>query len=156
MNNKDESQQDSEEMETENLFKEESENTEDIKEDVNTEEFVDDKNPRQENNSLSETQIRFISEKIAGDWKKLAVKIGIYFFNPYWKMINWFFFVGYKPDEIEYIVQNHSTELEQAENLLLLWFGDDEDATVENLLYILEGLGLNDACDSIKNEFNVS
>ncbi|XP_044749657.1 THO complex subunit 1 [Coccinella septempunctata] len=138
VNNKDESQQDTEEMETENLFKEESENTEDIKEEVNTEEFVDDKNPRQENKSLSESQIRFISEKIASDWKKLATKI------------------GYKPDEIEFIVQNHNTELAQAENLLLLWFGDDEDATIENLLYILEGLGLNEACDSIKSEFNIS
>ncbi|KAL3284462.1 hypothetical protein HHI36_018623 [Cryptolaemus montrouzieri] len=136
--NNQESQQDTEEMETENLFKEESENTEDIKEDVTTEEFVDDKNPRNDNKNINDTQLQFMSEKVAPNWKKLAAKI------------------GFKPDEVEFFEHEHPSEVDRAKNMLQLWFEDDEDATIENFLYILEGLEMNLAAEDIKNEFNIS
>ncbi|KAK9886779.1 hypothetical protein WA026_018432 [Henosepilachna vigintioctopunctata] len=123
-------------MESENLFKEEQ--TEDIKEEVNTEEFVDDKNPRTDNKNITPVQLEFISEKVVTDWKKLATKL------------------GFKPDEIEFFEQENPNDVDKAKNMLGLWFEDDEDATIENFLYILEGLEMNHAAESIKSEFNVS
>lgn len=36
--------------------------------------------------------------------------------------------------------------------MLQLWVDDDEDASVENLLYILEGLEMSEACDALKSD----
>lgn len=66
------------------------------------------------------------------DWKKLAVKL------------------GFKPDEIQFIETENATDPARARNLLQLWFDDDEDASVENLQYIMEGLKLVDACEALK------
>ena len=35
--------------------------------------------------------------------------------------------------------------------MLQLWFDDDEDASVENLLYIMEGLKMAEACEILKS-----
>lgn len=66
------------------------------------------------------------------DWKKLATKL------------------GFKADEIQFIETENATDTARAKNLLQLWFDDDEDASVENLLYIMEGLELVDACEALK------
>lgn len=63
-------------------------------------------------------------------------------------------FLGYKPDEIEFFKNENSTEFDQARNLLQIWFEDDEDATLDNLLYILEGLEMHDAAEAVRNELN--
>lgn len=34
--------------------------------------------------------------------------------------------------------------------MLKLWFDDDEDASVENLLYIMEGLKMTEACEALR------
>lgn len=70
----------------ENIFKEE------IKQE--NEEFVDDSNPRPTAIGVSAMQLHNFSEKIAPDWKKLAIKLGIY---------NFFFFTTdlfYKPADL--------------------------------------------------------
>lgn len=42
--------------------------------------------------------------------------------------------------------------MERAKNILQIWFEDDEDASIDNLLYILEGLGMNDAALAVRDE----
>lgn len=54
----------------ENLFKEE------IK--PENEEFVDDSNPRPTTASVTLIQLQNFADKVAPDWKKLAVKLGIF------------------------------------------------------------------------------
>lgn len=41
-----------------------------------------------------------------------------------------------------------------ARNVLQLWFEDDEDATMENLLYILEGLEMTAAAEAVRSVLN--
>lgn len=67
------------------------------------------------------------------DWRKLAAKL------------------GYKPDEVQYFESENATDVLRAKNMLQLWCDDDEDASVENLLYIMEGLGMAEACEALKN-----
>ncbi|KAG5873225.1 hypothetical protein JTB14_005678, partial [Gonioctena quinquepunctata] len=60
----------------------------------------------------------------------------------------------FKQDEIDFFRNENPTPEEQAKNLLQLWFEDDEDATLENLVYILEGLEMYEAAEAVKNEIN--
>ncbi|CAG4950795.1 unnamed protein product [Colias eurytheme] len=92
----------------------------------------DDKITRARLTMITETQLDAVSKKLT-DWKKLAVKL------------------DYKPDEIEYFETENATDEARAKNMLKLWFDDDEDASVENLLYIMEGLELVEACEALKN-----
>ncbi|XP_045495880.1 THO complex subunit 1 [Colias croceus] len=92
----------------------------------------DDKTERARLTMITETQLDAVSKKLT-DWKKLAVKL------------------DYKPDEIEYFETENATDEARAKNMLKLWFDDDEDASVENLLYIMEGLELVEACEALKN-----
>lgn len=66
-----------------------------------------------------------------------------------------YLFLGYKPDEIDFFKNENPTEFEQAKNLLHLWFEDDEDATLDNLLYILEGLEMHEAAEAVRSEINM-
>lgn len=81
---------------------------------------------------ISPTQLEALSVKLT-DWKKLATKL------------------GYKADEIQFFETENATDEKRAKNMLQLWFDDDEDASVENLLYIMEGLKMVDACEALKN-----
>lgn len=81
---------------------------------------------------ITPAQLDALSSKLT-DWKKLAIKL------------------GYKADEIQYFESENATDASRAKNMLQLWFDDDEDASVENLLYILEGLKMADACDALRN-----
>jgi THO complex subunit 1 len=68
-----------------------------------------------------------VAEFVGDGWKKLAVKI------------------GFDKDMISELESNRSTGVETAENILKIWADEDVDATVENLEYMLEGLGFLDA-----------
>lgn len=80
---------------------------------------------------ITPSQLEAVSAKLV-DWKKLAAKL------------------GFKPDEIQFFESENATEAARARNMLQLWFDDDEDASVENLLYIMEGLELTEACEALK------
>ncbi|CAH0584087.1 unnamed protein product [Chrysodeixis includens] len=82
---------------------------------------------------ISSTQLDALSSKLT-DWKKLAAKL------------------GYKADEIQFFETENATDAARAKNMLQLWFDDDEDASVENLLYIMEGLKMTEACEALKND----
>lgn len=85
--------------------------------------------------NISQTQLENICSKLGDNWKKLAAKF------------------GFKPDEIAFFEDAHATIEQRAMNVLQIWFLDDDDASLENLCYILEGLGLNDVSDLVKNEY---
>ncbi|KAL0872164.1 hypothetical protein ABMA27_004572 [Loxostege sticticalis] len=91
-----------------------------------------DKAARSKITMINSTQLDAVSAKLT-DWKKLAAKL------------------GYKPDEIQFFESENATDEARAKNMLQLWFDDDEDASVENLLYIMEGLKMADACEALKN-----
>ncbi|KAH9638972.1 hypothetical protein HF086_000898 [Spodoptera exigua] len=91
-----------------------------------------DKTSRSRVTMISPAQLEALSSKLT-DWKKLAAKL------------------GYKADEIQFFETENATDSARAKNMLQLWFDDDEDASVENLLYIMEGLKMTDACEALKN-----
>jgi THO complex subunit 1 len=91
-----------------------------------------DKAARSRVTMISSTQLDALSTKLT-DWKKLATKL------------------GYKPDEIQFFETENATDSARAKHMLQLWFDDDEDASVENLLYTMEGLKMADACDALRN-----
>ncbi|XP_045450663.1 THO complex subunit 1 [Melitaea cinxia] len=92
----------------------------------------DDKVTRSKVTMITPTQLDALASKLT-DWKKLAAKL------------------GYKPDEIQFFETENATDIARAKNMLQLWFDDDEDASVENLLYIMEGLEMTEACETLKN-----
>ncbi|CAB3259626.1 unnamed protein product [Arctia plantaginis] len=91
-----------------------------------------DKTTRSRVTTISSSQMEALCSKLT-DWKKLGSKL------------------GYKPDEIQFFETENATDPLRAKNMLTLWFDDDEDASVENLLYILEGLKMTEACEALKN-----
>lgn len=130
------SEQNDAEME-ENLFKaDEEQSTEEMNKQTETEEFTDDNNPRVPAPNVTMSQLQNFAEKIGDEWKKLASKL------------------GFKQDEVQFFIDNNENEVERAKNVIHLWFEDDEDATLENFLYILEGLGLNEAAEAVRAELN--
>lgn len=130
------SEQNDAEME-ENLFKaDEEQSTEEMNKQTETEEFADDKNPRAPAPNVTMSQLQNFAQKIGDEWKKLASKL------------------GFKQDEVQFFIDNNENEVERAKNMIHLWFEDDEDATLENFVYILEGLGLNEAAEAVRAELN--
>ncbi|CAK1550625.1 unnamed protein product [Leptosia nina] len=96
----------------------------------------EDKPARTRLTMITDTQLDSVAAKLA-DWKKLAAKL------------------SYRPDEIEYFETENATDEARAKNMLKLWFDDDEDASVENLLYIMEGLEMVEACVTGAQEWNL-
>ncbi|CAH2039862.1 unnamed protein product, partial [Iphiclides podalirius] len=80
---------------------------------------------------ISAPQLAAVAAKL-DDWKRLATKL------------------GYKPDEVQFFETESATDAARASSMLRLWFDDDEDASVESLLYIMEGLKMLDACEALK------
>lgn len=78
------------------------------------------------------TQFHSFCEKLSTNWKTLALKL------------------GYKQDEIQFIETQNTEAVDQARNLLHLWFEDDDDSTLENFLYILEGLQFDDVAEEVR------
>ncbi|XP_022917022.1 THO complex subunit 1 [Onthophagus taurus] len=71
-------------------------------------------------------------EKSAYNWKKLAAKI------------------GFKPDEITFFEAENKDDFSRAKNMLHVWFEDDDDSTLENFCYYLEGLEMSEAVEAVK------
>lgn len=110
----------------ENLFKQEETN-EEIKQTECDEDYIQFKVT-----ILTNNQFETFCEKIAPNWKKLAAKL------------------DYKQDEIEFFAMQNSSDVESSRNMLHVWFEDDDDSTLENFCYILEGLDMIDAADAVK------
>ncbi|KAK0161819.1 hypothetical protein PV327_008231 [Microctonus hyperodae] len=83
-------------------------------------------------NPVSREMIAKLSEVLKGDWEKLATKL------------------GYRQDEIDFF-QGKPTQFEQCKTMLEIWADADEDASVENLAYILEGLNFTEAATMLKS-----
>ncbi|XP_011315035.1 THO complex subunit 1 [Fopius arisanus] len=82
-------------------------------------------------NPVSVEMIEKLSEVLKEDWEKLAAKL------------------GYNSGEIEFF-QGKPTRYEQCKTMLQIWSEADEDASVENLAYILEGLEFDKAVAVLK------
>lgn len=76
--------------------------------------------------------IKALADKIAEHWKKLASKLGL------------------NNDEVLYIETENPSVVDQCKQMLQIWFDDDEDASLDNLAYVLEGLELVSASDLAK------
>ncbi|XP_065156071.1 LOW QUALITY PROTEIN: THO complex subunit 1-like [Atheta coriaria] len=81
---------------------------------------------------LTVTQFHNICRALRDDWLILAKKL------------------DYRPDEIDFIISHNPEPSQQIRNLLNVWFEEDDDSTLENFLYILEGLELTDAAEEVK------
>ncbi|XP_044003387.1 THO complex subunit 1 isoform X2 [Aphidius gifuensis] len=77
-------------------------------------------------NPVSTDIIDKLSEVLKDDWQKLASKL------------------GYARDEIKFF-ESKPTQYDQCQSMLKIWSEADDDASIENLLYILEGLDLTEA-----------
>ncbi|XP_073947578.1 THO complex 1-like protein Hpr1 [Choristoneura fumiferana] len=119
-----------EQMEADLIKEEDHNDMEQVPDSTNLDEDYD-KAARSRVTMISPAQLDAVSAKLT-DWKKLAAKL------------------GYKPDEIQYFETENATDVLRAKNMLQLWFDDDEDASVENLLYIMEGLEMAEACEALK------
>ncbi|CAL8101775.1 unnamed protein product [Orchesella dallaii] len=71
---------------------------------------------------LSEEELKKLGRSIGDDWKKLALKL------------------GFKNDEVEYFAEHHKDDA--AITMLKNWQDQDDDATVADLIYQLEGIKL--------------
>jgi len=82
-------------------------------------------------NHVNPEMVARLSEALKQDWPKLATKL------------------GYTAEEIGFF-QGKTTQYEQCKSMLEIWAEEDEDASVENLAYILEGLGFTEALAALK------
>ncbi|XP_012271663.1 THO complex subunit 1 [Orussus abietinus] len=83
-------------------------------------------------NKVNSEMVAKLSEALKDDWKKLAAKL------------------GYTNDEIIFF-QSKPTPFEQCKTMLEIWAEEDEDASMENLAYILEGLNCTNALAVLKS-----
>ncbi|XP_074098422.1 THO complex 1-like protein Hpr1 isoform X1 [Cotesia typhae] len=82
-------------------------------------------------NFVTVEMIEQLSEVLKNNWEKLASKL------------------GYAADEIDFF-RGKPTQYEQCKTMLDIWVDADEDASVENLAYILEGLDFHEAVGLLK------
>ncbi|KAL9693567.1 hypothetical protein quinque_012852 [Culex quinquefasciatus] len=82
--------------------------------------------------TVTRDQMAELAPSIGKDWKRLAAKL------------------GYGTDEIQYLESENATVTDQCRHLLQLWFEDDMDASLDQLAYILEGLEMLSAAESVK------
>lgn len=61
-----------------------------------------------------------------------------------------FLCLGYTPDLLKFFADSNTNAPEQCRTMLQHWFNDDDDASLDNLSYILEGLDMIAAADAIK------
>ncbi|KAH0951356.1 hypothetical protein HN011_005106 [Eciton burchellii] len=106
----------------EDVLKQESEQVDSEGTDMKTRKF----------NKVTSEMVMKLSESLSNDWKKLATKL------------------GYTTDEIAFF-QSKPTPFEQCKSMLEIWAEEDEDASVENLIYILEGLKYTEALTVLKS-----
>ncbi|XP_015518001.1 THO complex subunit 1 isoform X1 [Neodiprion pinetum] len=83
-------------------------------------------------NKVTADIVAKLSDILKGNWKDLAAKF------------------GYHANEIAFF-QKKRTQYEQCKSMLEIWAEEDEDASIENLAYILEGLGFTEAVAVLKS-----
>lgn len=120
--------------EEENLFKDTQ--VDDTGEDIKTEEFSEETGVPRVEKKITPEQLQAVSGKVGPDWRKLGNKL------------------GFKQDLIQFFEQEHEKEVDRTKHMLQLWFEDDEDANLDNFLYILEGLEMEEAAEYVRNEIN--
>ncbi|XP_063981121.1 THO complex subunit 1 [Diachasmimorpha longicaudata] len=102
-----------------------------LKQESETVEAENSDNKARKLNPVSMEMIEKLSEVLKEDWEKLATKL------------------GYNSREIEFF-QGKPTQYEQCKTMLQIWVEADEDASAENLAYILEGLNFEKAVAVLK------
>ncbi|XP_037827957.1 THO complex subunit 1 [Lucilia sericata] len=94
--------------------------------------------PEEDNNghsnlvTASKEQIEELAPLIGDDWKKLGKKL------------------GYTADELLYFETEHTERDGGCVAMLVNWFADDDDASLDNLAYTMEGLEINTAAKAVK------
>lgn len=58
--------------------------------------------------------------------------------------------IGFKNDELLYFQMEHPTATIACVQMLTNWISDDDDATLDNWAYMLEGLEMNTAAEAVK------
>lgn len=99
---------------------------------LKTDQLTPDEKNTHKSIMITQDQLLLLSPIIGNDWKKLAVKL------------------GYSSDEILFFESENAKVSDQCKAMLNIWFDDDMDASLDNLAYILEGLGLLTACATVK------
>ncbi|CAD7084410.1 unnamed protein product [Hermetia illucens] len=99
---------------------------------LKTEQLTPDDKNTHKTNPVTKENIVEISGKIGSDWKKLGKKL------------------GYSADELLFFETENPTTTSQCKAMLSIWFEDDDDASLDNLAYILEGLDLHVAAAAVK------
>ncbi|XP_054726053.1 THO complex subunit 1 [Anastrepha obliqua] len=92
----------------------------------------DDRNAHTKPMTASREQIEEIAPLIGDDWKKLGKKL------------------GYTVDELLYFETEHPDRDGGCIAMLSNWFADDDDASLDNWAYMLEGLEINAAAKAVK------
>lgn len=112
----------------------------------------DDKNTHKTAIATPE-QLKELSVIIGGSWQKLGHKLGessLFAFIVCWKQFLIVLYLGYTPDLLKFFADSNTNVSEQCRTMLEHWFNDDDDASLDNLSYILEGLDMIAAADAIK------
>lgn len=92
----------------------------------------DDRNAHTKPMTATAEQIEEIAPLIGDDWKKLGKKL------------------GYTTDELLYFETEHPDRDGGCISMLNNWFADDDDASLDNWAYMLEGLEINAAAKAVK------
>ncbi|XP_037943298.1 THO complex subunit 1-like [Teleopsis dalmanni] len=100
--------------------------------DEDIEKNEDDRNAHSKPLVATHEQIEEIAPLIGDDWKKLGKKL------------------GYTPDELEFFETEHTEPNTACVTMLVNWFADDDDATLDNWAYMMEGLEINEAATAVK------
>ncbi|XP_055696133.1 THO complex subunit 1 isoform X2 [Lutzomyia longipalpis] len=118
-----------EQMEADNFADEQEQIEADL---LKTEQLTPEDKNNHKPNMITGEQLQELAPIIGSDWKKLASKL------------------GYRSDEILFFETENPTASAQCHAMLQIWFDDDMDASLDNLAYILEGLGMLESCETVK------
>lgn len=92
----------------------------------------DDRNVHSNPVTANREQIEELAPLIGDDWKKLGKKL------------------GYTLDELLYLATNNPDRNGGCTAMLVNWFADDDDANLDNLAYVMEGLEIYEAAKAVK------
>lgn len=92
----------------------------------------EDSNAHSKPLTASREQIEELAPLIGDDWKKLGKKL------------------GYAADELLYFETENPDRDGGCVSMLANWFADDDDASLDNLAYTMEGLEINTAAKAVK------
>lgn len=126
---------------------------------IKSEPLADDRNVHKTSTATPE-QMKELSVIIGGDWKKCGPKLGAclsFIYSVQFESEQQFFFIfifrfllGFTDDVLQFFVDENPTEVARCCAMLANWFDNDDDANLDNLCYILEGLEMIAAADCVK------